>query len=62
MTSVQIRSFKNGDLRSKSMCSVQIQENTDQEKLRIWTIFTKWITMIPAKLDGDLNRDYKIIH
>ena len=28
-----------GNLRSKSPYSVQIQENTDQKKLRIWTLF-----------------------
>ena len=47
---VQIRSFfwsvfscirtEYGDLRSKSPYSVRIQENTDQKKLRIWTLFT----------------------
>ena len=31
-----------GDLRTKSLYSVQIQENAGQKKLRIWTIFTKW--------------------
>ena len=46
---VQIRSFfwsvfswirtKHGDLQ---MYRVRIQENTDQEKLRIWTLFTQW--------------------
>ena len=30
-----------GDLRSKSLYSVQIQENTDQKKLRIWKLFTQ---------------------
>ena len=49
--SVQIQNFfwsifsyirtEYGDLRSKSLYSVQIQENTDQKKLRIWTLFTK---------------------
>ena len=29
-----------GDLRTKSPYSIQIQENTDQKKLRIWTLFT----------------------
>ena len=39
--SVQIRSFLNyKDLLSKYPYSVQIQENTDQKKLRIWTLFT----------------------
>ena len=31
-----------GDLRSKSSYSVQIRENTDQKKLRVWTLFTQW--------------------
>ena len=49
--SVQIRSFfwsvfscirtEYGDLRCKSPYSVQIQKNTDQKKLRIWTLFTQ---------------------
>ena len=30
-----------GDLRSKYPHSDRIQENTDQEKLRIWTFFTQ---------------------
>ena len=30
-----------GGLRSKSPYSVRIQENTEQKKLRIWTIFTQ---------------------
>ena len=30
-----------GDLRGKSPYSVQIRENTDQKKLRIWTLFTQ---------------------
>ena len=48
--SVQMRRFfrsvfsciwtKYGDLRSKSPYSVWLQENTDQKKLRIWTLFT----------------------
>ena len=49
--SVQIRSFswsvfsciwtKYGDLNRKSPYSARIQENTEQKKLRIWTIFTQ---------------------
>ena len=49
MKRVQIRSFfwsvfscirtKHGDLQ---MYRVRIQENTDQEKLRIWALFTQW--------------------
>ena len=38
--------IEHGDLRSKSQYSVQIQENTDQEKLRIWTLFTQWWTVV----------------
>ena len=30
---------ENGDLLRKSPYSVRIQENTDQKKLRIWTLF-----------------------
>ena len=30
-----------GDLRSKSSHSVRIHENTDQKKIRIWTLFTQ---------------------
>ena len=29
-------------VRSKSLYSVQLQENTEQKKLRIWTLFTQW--------------------
>ena len=32
-------------LRSKSRYSVQIKENTDQKKLRIWTLFTQRLKM-----------------
>ena len=49
--SVQIRSFfwsvfscirtEYGDFRIKSLYSVRIQENTDQKKLHIWTLFTQ---------------------
>ena len=51
MKSVQIRNFfwsifsrihtEDGDLRAKSPYSVQMQENTDQKKLRTWTLFTQ---------------------
>ena len=51
MRSVQIRSFfysvfsrirtECGDLLCKSPHSVQIRENKDQEKLRIWTIYAQ---------------------
>ena len=50
--SVQIRSFfwsvffcirtEYGNLRSKSPYSVRIQENTDQKKLCIWSLFMQW--------------------
>ena len=48
---VQIRSFfwsvfsriwtEYGDLRSKYLYSVQVRENMDQKKLRIWTTFAQ---------------------
>ena len=31
-----------GNLLRKTPYSVRIQENTDQKKLRIWTLFTQW--------------------
>ena len=31
------------NLWSKSPYSVQMQENTDQKKLRIWTLFAQWM-------------------
>ena len=31
-----------GDLLRKSPYSVRMQENTDQKKLHIWTLFTQW--------------------
>ena len=52
MKSVQIRSFfrfafshiqtEYGEIQSISPYSVQMRENTDQKKLRIWTLFTQW--------------------
>ena len=39
-----------GDLRSKSLYSVQIRENTDQKKLRIWTLFTQCYILNMYKL------------
>ena len=52
LKSVQIRSIfwsvfssirtECGDLRSKSLYSVPMRENTDQKKLCIWTLFTQW--------------------
>ena len=51
--SVQIRSFfwsvfsriwtEYGEIRSISLYSVRMRENTDQKKLRIWTLFTQCI-------------------
>ena len=51
--SVQIRSFfwsvfsciriEYGEIRSISPYSVWMWENTDQKKLRIWTLFTHWL-------------------
>ena len=53
--SVQIRSFfwsvvsrirtKYGEIRGISPYLVQIRENTDQKKLRIWTLFAQWILL-----------------
>ena len=50
--SVQIQSFfwsvfyrirtEYGHLPCKSPYSVRIQKNTDQKKLRIWTLFMQW--------------------
>ena len=50
MKSVQMRKFfwsvfsyiwtEYGDLRNKSPYSARIQENMDQKKLHIWTLFT----------------------
>ena len=31
-----------GYLRSRSSYSVQMRENTDQKKIRAWTLFTQW--------------------
>ena len=54
--SVQIRSFfwsvfsrirtEYGEMRSISPYSVWMRENTDQKKLRIWTLFTQCLTAI----------------
>ena len=54
--SVQIRSFfwsvffrirtDYGDLLSKFPSSVRLRENTDQKKLRIWTLITQWTRKI----------------
>ena len=51
LKSVQIQSFfwslfsriwtEYGEIRSISPYSVQMRENTDQKKLRIWTLFTQ---------------------
>ena len=37
---------EHGELRSKSPYSVWTQENTDQKKLLIWTLFTQWHPLI----------------
>ena len=54
MKSVQIRSFfwsvfscirtEYEDLRRKSRLSVRIQENMNQKKLRIWTLFMQGVS------------------
>ena len=53
--SVQILSFfwslfsrirtEYGKMLRISQYSVQMQENTDQKKLRIWTLFTRWTSV-----------------
>ena len=48
------RAFKRGytfcvksvQIRRKSPYSVRMQENTVQRKLRIWTLFTRWLSCI----------------
>ena len=57
--SVQIRSFswyvfscirsEYGDLLRKSSDSVRIRKNTDQKKLRVWTLFTQWQRVSESK-------------
>ena len=61
MESVQIRSFfwsvfiriqtEYGDVLRIFPYSVQMQENTDQKKLCIWTLFTQWKLLLNLKLD-----------
>ena len=51
--SIQIRSFfwsvfsrirtEYGEIRSIIPYTVRVRENTDQKKLRIWTLFTQWV-------------------
>ena len=51
--SVQMQSFfwsvfshiwtEYAEVRSISPYSVRMRENTDQKKLRIWTLFTQWM-------------------
>ena len=58
--SVQIRSYflsvcsfiwtKYEDLLRKSPHSFRMQENTDQKKFSIWTIFTQWFSFLPLFL------------
>lgn len=38
------------DLQSKSLCSVQIQENKDKNKLCILTFYTQWSLKVPHNL------------
>ena len=56
--SVKIRSFfwfvfsciwtERREIRSISPYSVRMRENTDQKKLRIWTLFTQWVVSVSA--------------
>ena len=66
MESVQIRSFfwsvisrirtEYRDLLRKSPYSVPIWENTDQKKLRIWTIFTQCLRICSYLLKKSFSR------
>ena len=66
--SVQIRSYfwsvfscirtEYGNLRSKLVYSVRIQENTNQKKLRIWTLFTQCPYFLIRSLRSDLHKSF----
>ena len=47
MTLIQLR-----PLRVK--CSVRMRENTDQKKIRIWTLFTQWTFFLKCLFFGFL--------
>ena len=63
---VQIRSFfwsvfswirtEYGDIGSTSPYSVRMRENTDQKKLRIWTLFTQWQNVFFVSLDSFIKK------
>ena len=69
--SVQIRNFfwsvsshiwtEYGDLRGKSQYSVRIRENTDQKKLRLWTLFTQWQSVAFLKTGHDFSQIFCIV-
>ena len=69
--SVQIRNFfwsvsshiwtEYGDLRGKSQYSVRIRENTDQKKLRLWTLFTQWQSVAFLKTGHDFSQTFCIM-
>ena len=70
--SVEIRSFswsvfscfltEYGDLWSKSLYSVRIQENMDQKKLRIWTLFRQsTISSLPGTKQSSLPSSEKLL-
>ena len=41
---------------------VQIQENKDREKLRIWTLFTQWIKkLIQEMILGMVQREFPLL-
>ena len=42
----------NTEIYCKSLYSVQMRENTDKKKLRIWTLFTQWDYCIFLYLQG----------
>ena len=71
MKNVQIRRFfwyvfsciwtEYGDLLCESPYSFRIQENKDQKKLRIWTLFTQWLFR-QEKLTADENMRVSKLH
>ena len=71
MKSVQIRSFswsifsciwtEYGDLRSSSPYSVRIREDTDQKKLRIWTLFTQCKTTEKISKAEEIFVNFKLV-
>ena len=65
--SVQTRSFfwsvfsgirtEYGEILRFSPYSVRMWENTDQKKLRIWTLFTQWLELLSDFSDGNSHKN-----